>query len=434
MKGGDTKTTARLQKKIEDLERQLEEANDTIEAIRLGQIDALVVNTDEGHALYTLRSADHSYRVFIEKMAEGAVTLNTHGLIQYCNSKFAAMVGQPLARMIGSSFFDFVDDKDRLMFRLLFDRGWKEDAKGEVSLASAGKVTPVQLSVNPLELDAGPCLNLIITDLTRQKESEKELVEKNELLVALNEALSKSNYDLQQFASVASHDLQEPLRKIMIFSRFLRDTIWNELKEPSRTHLNKVIASSHRMQTLIRDILSYSRLSAEESHFERVDLGALAQEIVDDFDLKISEKNAVVTVGDLPAADINRGQIRQVFYNLVSNALKFTREGVTPAIEITTRPVDAAETGVSLDHEKDYCRIVIKDNGIGFDEQYAQSIFSLFEKLNPKSQYEGSGIGLSIAKKIIDKHHGLIIAKSKAGEGSEFNIVLPLRHGDNHDT
>jgi PAS domain S-box-containing protein len=432
MRSAQDRTTVKLQKKIEELERQLEEANDTIEAIRLGQIDALVVNTDEGHALYTLRSADHPYRVFIEKMAEGAVTLNTDGIILYSNSKFAAMIGQPLARVIGCPFWEFVADKDRLAFRILFDKGWKDEAKGEVFLASADKVTPVKLSVNPLELESGPCLNLIITDLTRQKESEKELKEKNELLVALNEALSKSNYDLQQFASVASHDLQEPLRKIMIFSRFLRDSIWNELKEPSRTHMNKIIASSHRMQTLIRDILSYSRLSADELHFERVDLGALAREIVDDFDLKISEKNAVVTVAELPAADINRGQMRQVFYNLVSNALKFTRDGVRPAIEITSRPVDAAETGVSLGHEKDYCRIVVRDNGIGFDERYAHSIFSLFEKLNPKSQYEGSGIGLSIAKKIIDKHNGLIIAKSKEGEGSEFNIILPLRHGDNH--
>jgi len=418
--------------RIKELEHQLEEAKDTIEAIRTGQIDALVVNNGTDHTLYTLKSADHSYRLFIEQMAEGAVTLNTSGLILHCNSKFATMVKRPLAKVIGHTFIEFVANDSKPDFQNTFINGWTEDIKNEIFLSSAGKDMPVKLSVNALLIDQQPSLNIIVTDLTIQKEAERELRYKNEQLVALNEALENSNHDLQQFASVASHDLQEPLRKIQVFSKFLKDKGYEELSEASKQYLEKIIESSTRMKTLIVDILTYSRLSAEDPTLETVDIYTLFAEILDDFDLKISEKNAVVELGPLPSIEGNKGQLRQVFTNLINNALKFTRPNVPPRITIQSKKLDAKDIGLSLSDDKRYCRISIKDNGIGFDEKYASSIFSLFEKLNPKSLFEGSGIGLAIAKKIIDKHHGIIIAKSKEGGGSEFNIILPFKRVDNY--
>jgi two-component system CheB/CheR fusion protein len=418
----------KLKKKILELEYKLEEAKDTIEAIRTGQIDALVVNNNNGHALYTLKSADHSYRVFIERMAEGAVSLNHSGLILYSNSKFASLVNTPLAKVIGKPFTDFISEGSMNDYRAIFIRGWKEDIKSEVFLVAQNVEVPVQLSVNPLQLEDGPGLNIIVTDLTAQKEAERELRQKNEQLEVLNEALSKSNHDLQQFASVASHDLQEPLRKIQVFSKFLKDRGFNDLSEASKQYLEKIISSSHRMKALIVDILTYSRLSAEDSNFERVELRSLFEEIIEDFDLKISEKNAVIELGELPSAEVNKGQLRQVFTNMISNALKFTKPDTRPHIRIQSKKLDAKEIGLSLTNEESYCRISIQDNGIGFDDQFASSIFSLFEKLNPKSAFEGSGIGLAIARKIIDKHHGVIIAKGKEGEGSEFNIILPFKY------
>ncbi|HTE29977.1 MAG TPA: ATP-binding protein, partial [Chryseolinea sp.] len=367
-------------------------------------------------------------RVFIEKMTEGAVTLNLSGLIIYCNSKFAAMVNHPMTEVIGSPFAQFIMEKNKKELELVFSKGWKEDVKTEVSLDCDAGETPAQLSVNSLVLEGGRFLNIIVTDLTTQKEAERELKNKNEQLLVLNEALSKSNHDLQQFASVASHDLQEPLRKIQVFSKFLKDRSFGEMTAASKQYVEKIISSANRMKTLIVDILAYSKLSAEDSKFEEVDLKALFEEIIDDFDLKIEEKQALVELGELPTIEVNKGQLRQVFNNLISNALKFTRPGVQPRVIIQHKKINAREIGLSLLDDENYCRISVKDNGIGFDEKYASAIFSLFERLNPKSTFEGSGIGLAIAQKIIDKHHGIIISKSKEGEGSEFNIILPIKH------
>jgi PAS domain S-box-containing protein len=420
--------TARLKKELAELRQQLEEAKDTIDAIRSGQIDALVVNGDSGRALYTLKSADHSYRVFIEKMAEGAISLNEAGIILYSNSKFASMIGHPLAAVIGHAFGDFVAAESKNEYALIFKTGWQQEVKSEVWLNSRTERIPVQLSVNKTDNgEPGMSLNIIVTDLTHRKQSERQLKEKNEQLEALNGALANSNHDLQQFASVASHDLQEPLRKIQVFSRFLKDRGSAELTDQSRAYLEKIIASSNRMKTLIVDILTYSRLSADDLNFEDVDLNALFAEVIDDFELKISENNAVVDLGPLPTIQVNKGQMRQVISNLINNALKFTKADTPPHIVIRSKKPNARETGLSLTNENDYCRISILDNGIGFNEKYASSIFDLFEKLNPKSSFEGSGIGLAIAKKIIDKHHGMVIAKSKEGEGSEFNIILPFK-------
>jgi two-component system CheB/CheR fusion protein len=181
------------------------------------------------------------------------------------------------------------------------------------------------------------------------------------------------------------------------------------------------------MKVLIVDILTYSKLSANDTLTGAVDLKELVDEILDDFDLRIAEKNARVDVSDLCVIEGNRGQLRQVFYNLISNALKFISPDRLPVINIQMKKLDPVELGVSLENHSKYCRFTVSDNGIGFEETYSSTIFSLFETLNPKTAYEGSGIGLAIAKKIIEKHHGLILAKSKVGEGSEFSVILPFK-------
>jgi PAS domain S-box-containing protein len=423
----DTKTIDSLLSEIRDLQEQLKVSNETLEAIRTGQIDALVVKGHNGHVLYTLKSADLSYRIFIERMTEGAVTLSSSGLILYCNSKFASMLDRPLSKVLGCPFVDFIVEECKSEFHEVFDKAWMKDVRCTTSLSVPGARIPVQLSMTPLALEEGISLSIIITDLTLQKKTEQELKAKNDQLEALNEALAKSNHDLQQFASVASHDLQEPLRKIQIFSRFLKDKSYDQLADSSKMYVEKILSSANRMKILILDILNYSRLSSHDTYFEPTDLGNVFAEILDDFEIRINEMNAQIIVEPLPIVEVNRGQIRQVFQNLISNSLKFTRPGVRPTIIVKSKTLNARELGLSLGNEEEYCRISVQDNGIGFDEKYAPMIFSLFEKLNPKAQYEGSGIGLAIAKKIVDKHHGVIIAKSTEGEGSEFNIIIPFK-------
>jgi PAS domain S-box-containing protein len=422
--------TDELRARIDELQSQLTEAQDTIEAIRTGQIDALVVNGHEGHTLYTLKSADLAYRVFVEQMNEGALTLNPEGLVLYSNSKFSAMVRKPLSEVIGKPLRDFVETKDQVHFEMLFQRGWEENLNSELCIVSGSSVIPVQVSVNVLQLDNETALSMIVTDLTLQKKNESELKLKNDQLKILNEALISSNHDLQQFASVASHDLQEPLRKIQVFSKFLKDRSFAELSDASRQYVEKIITNSERMKVLILDILTYARLSAKENYLEPIDLTLLIKDILEDFDLKIEEKNATIELGELCVVEGNKGQLRQVFNNLISNALKFTDPGKNPFVAIQKKPFDAKEFGIPKENSIQYCRISVQDHGIGFEEAFTSSIFSLFEKLNPKNTFEGSGIGLAIAKKIIEKHHGFVIAKSIVGQGSEFNVILPIRQPD----
>lgn len=422
------KTYNQLLEENQNLLIQLEEATETINAIRTGQVDALVVKDAGGHQLYTLKTADQTYRVFIEKMNEGAVTLNQDGIILYCNSKFADIVSLPLSRVIGLRFDLFIAQDYLDVYNDLFKNGWIEDSKTEVCIKSGENLFPFQLSVTTLELDEGFSMSIILTDLTFQKEIQKLLKQNNERLEEINAELEVSNNDLQQFASVASHDLQEPLRKILIFSTLLKDKHIQELTGDAAMYLEKIISSSNRMKTMIFDILSYSRLSGNNENFEIMDLKDIVNDVLEDYEIVINEKKANIIIKDLPKIEVNPGQIRQVFQNLISNALKFGKADEPPVIEISGQiiPKSSDDTVANI-NETPYCTITIVDNGIGFNDLYGEKIFSLFQRLNTKDKYEGSGIGLAITKKIIDKHNGKITAHSKEGQGSQFVITLPVR-------
>jgi len=414
-------------RELEETRRQLYEAKETIEAIRTGQIDALVVQKGATHQLYTLKTADHAYRVFIEKMTEGAITLSQQGIILYANSRFGEMIGMPLSALIGLPFEQFIAKDNLDFYKTLFKTSWSGDCKGEVEIHYNGNNTPVQLSLTVLELDEGLSLSIIITDLTLQKTTQRKLEENNRQLELLNHTLENSNHDLQQFASVASHDLQEPLRKIQMFSNLLKKKTTATLGDEEIGYLEKIISSSVRMKTLIVDILNYSRLSADNGEFIPTDLNFVLNELLEDFELMIADKKAKIVYSDLPVLEVNRGQMRQVFQNLISNSLKFSKEGVAPVINIKATLISERSFTSEENINGEFCLLTFKDNGVGFDEKYATTIFSLFQRLHPKDSFEGTGIGLSITKKIIEKHQGLIQAKSTPGIGTMFMIILPLK-------
>jgi len=416
-----------LQHELDEVRHQLYEAKETIEAIRTGQIDALVVEGNNGHQLYTLKSADITYRVFIEKMTEGAITLNKEGIVLYCNSKFASMVEAPLSSVIGALFVNFIAPESNWYFNSMFHKSWIVDSKGEVNLVAQGKKIPVQLSLAVLELDENHSLSIIVTDLSEQKKTQQQLEYGNQQLGRMNRALELSNNDLQQFASIASHDLQEPLRKIQMFSKLLKDgRAANE--EQAKKYLEKIIASADRMKTLIIDVLNYSKLSANDNLYSQIDLDELVKELIEDFEMIIMEKKAVINTDHLPVIDGNSGQIRQVFQNIISNALKFSNGEKDPVITITSKRIKLKSFDSEEEPDGPYCLISIKDNGIGFDQKYVTNIFTLFERLHSKNTYEGTGIGLAITNRIIEKHHGLVTAKSEPGMGAEFLFVLPVTH------
>lgn len=420
-----------LQAELEELKHQLYEANETIDAIRTGQIDALVVNGDNGHELYTLRTADHSYRVFIEKMTEGAVTLNYEGIILYCNSQFASLLRLPVSKVTGTAFQDLVPEENKRYLRVLFENGWSKDCKAEVVLRTCDREIPVLLSLTALEFNEHMALCMIVTDLSAQKKTQQQLERSNAQLERMNRELEQSNHDLQQFASVASHDLQEPLRKIQMFSNLLKENNKRLLSIESKKYLDKIVNSAKRMRALILDVLSYSRLSAANHIFEPVNLNEIVRDLLEDFELIIHEKKAKIKVGKLPEIEANKGQIRQVFQNMLSNALKFSKTDEAPVIHISGSCMGERSFDAPPQPDGPFCMIRIKDNGIGFDQKYQNHIFALFERLHSKDSYEGSGIGLSITKKIIEKHDGLVQARGRSGEGAEFLLLLPVSQGKN---
>ncbi|PBJ16077.1 response regulator [Flavobacterium sp. ACN6] len=259
-----------------------------------------------------------------------------------------------------------------------------------------------------------------------QDNLEIKIAERTKELVQKNEELELRNHELQQFSWVVSHDLNEPIRKIQIFIKIIKD-LYLKTDDKAIDYVNRTIKSAERMQTLITDLLAYSRLSAQVKP-EKTDLNEVLQEVLSDFDYLIENKNAEIKTNELPTVDSIPSQMRQVFQNLIGNALKFSGSEQKPLIEITSEIIADKSFESPTSPEGSFCRITVKDNGIGFDEIYLDRIFIIFQSLNDRMTYEGTGIGLAIAKKIIEKHNGLITAKSKQGEGASFIIVLPLTH------
>lgn len=267
------------------------------------------------------------------------------------------------------------------------------------------------------------------TDINDQKAAndvlEQKVIERTQELQKINHALEISNADLLQFASVASHDLKEPLRKIHIFSNLIKERHLQQVDGSAANYITRIMNASYRMTGLINDLLAFSHLSAV-SFFEPTDINAILNNVLSDLELRIREKKALIEAGAFPEIDVVPVQINQVFQNIISNALKFSRSDVQPVITINCERVNACTLEAVQKEHGLFCRISIQDNGVGFDEQYSNKIFTIFQRLHSRERYEGTGIGLAITKKIIEKHNGLINAKSREGVGTIFTFILPL--------
>jgi PAS domain S-box-containing protein len=277
-------------------------------------------------------------------------------------------------------------------------------------------------------------------DITEQKEAEDALRDSETKLRQFTTQLERSNRELQDFAYVASHDLQEPLRKIVVFGERLKDQCGEKLGPESRDYLERMQRAAARMQTLINDLLTFSRVTTKARPFTQVDLADVAREVVNDLEGRIEQVKGRVEVETLPLIDADALQMRQLLQNLMGNALKFRRPEVPPVVKISaqiiTDPSPDADAGVA----RKLCRLTVSDNGIGFDEKYLDRIFNVFQRLHSRKEYEGTGMGLAIARKIVLYHRGEITAKSKPSEGTTFIVTLPVIHakepqniGENHE-
>jgi hypothetical protein len=263
------------------------------------------------------------------------------------------------------------------------------------------------------------------SEIKERRISEERINLLNQQLVKNNDELIEINHELDRFAFVASHDLQEPLRKILIFNDLIRGCLDMADITTVRTHLGKIDKATGRMQLLINDLLSYSRHIQTVDHFEMCDLNELATDVISDLEVEIKKTNASIDLQPLPCLVVVPTQIRQLFQNLISNSLKFASPDIYPNIQIWSECVDPVnDTNLSQNKKRVY-KIMFRDNGIGFDPKFAEDIFIVFKRLHSYHQIEGTGIGLSICKKIVELHHGEIRAESSPGKGSTFVISLP---------
>jgi signal transduction histidine kinase len=264
-------------------------------------------------------------------------------------------------------------------------------------------------------------------------ERTAELKKAIETLAEKNNELERMNKDLESFAYISSHDLQEPLRKIQTFTGRILETEYQNLSENGKSYFSRMQGSAKRMQTLIEDLLAYSRASNVELVFEKADLKDVIEEVQTELKEALLDKEAIVIVSDTCEANIIPFQFRQLLHNLIGNALKFSKPGVPPQILINCR-VKQGDTlqdetlslpAGSLLPSNKYCHISVSDNGIGFKPEFKDRIFEIFQRLHEKSEFDGTGIGLAIVKKIVENHQGIITATSEPNKGARFDIYIP---------
>ena len=426
---GLLKLNKELEKENLQLQRQLQAARDYIDIIKGPNIDALVITDKKDLRIYTEKSADKIYRVLIEKMHEGAVTLNEDGIIIYCNSYFANMVKLPLHKVIGSRLETFMLYSKEWL-ETFFRKGSETDVKEDICiLNSEGKNIPVLISANTLALDDHWVISVILTDLTIHNKNQEELRQRTMQLEQKNIELEMANKDLTSFNYVSSHDLQEPLRKIQNFVTCILLEDENNLSETGKEYFHKLNKTAKRMQLLIEDLLTYSRAKNHERNFEKTRLNIFLEEIKKDFEDVIQEKKASIEIDCPCEADIIRFQFRQLMDNLIGNSVKFSKPQTTTHITIKGETAK----GELLHNEKlvpqiGYCHLTYKDDGIGFDPRYSQRIFEVFQRLHSQTAYEGTGIGLAICQRIVEGHAGIITASGELNKGAEFNIYIPVNY------
>lgn len=358
-----------------------------------------------------LQLLQRRYEMILNSAGEGICGFDLEGRTTFVNPTVAKLTGWNVAELIGK--------KEHQMFGSN-GSGEKQapmatGTPGELSLTRKdGSTLPVEFVKTPLTED-GRELGFVVVfkDITERKKVDETLAQKAA-------ELARSNAELEQFAFVASHDLQEPLRKIQSFGDRLKVKCEGAGSPEIRDYLDRMQGAAARMRTLINDLLTFSRVIRRSEPFVPVDLGAVTREVLSDLEVVIEKRHALVKVEALPTLDADPMQIRQLMLNLMSNALKFQPAEGTPEVQVRSRTVTSV-SGDSL------CEIIVQDNGIGFDEKYTDKMFAVFQRLHGRGEYEGTGVGLAVCRRIVDRHHGTITAKSKPGQGATFTVTLPTK-------
>lgn len=413
----DKKNIAALLAEIESLKEELYESNSIVNAIKQGDVDALVVTSNGVPELYSLETADYTYRLLIEKFGQGALSISRNGLILYCNEQFSKLVGLPSEKITGTYIYEYFTNQTQ--FVSLIEALRYGITKHEILLKSENEKTfPAYIALTDLE-PAVEAIGVVITDLTEKKKHEEALFRhQKELEEKINE-LNKINRNLEEFIHVISHDLKEPLRKIVMNTSRIDGSYF---KEADTKAVNVMKLSALRLNSLVDDLVQYSSHTAQEERTE-IDLRTIISEVIEDFEIIIADKKAVIKTGKLPIIKASRVQMRQLFSNLISNAIKYSKTDIAPVIEISQE--ENLDSEIPNQNAK-FVKVQIKDNGIGMEESHLLKIFVIFQRLHARNEYSGNGIGLAICKKIMENHSGNITVESTLNKGTIFNLYFPI--------
>lgn len=399
--------------------------------------------TAQHEATKKVEETEERLRIAIESAELGTWTINLKTQEAFLSDRLKTLYGFEGDTVDIMSGFNSIHEKDRERVFATMMAATQPEAGGiyqdEYAIRNqiTGKIYEIRAAAKVVFDGDGNAEFLVgtIQDITDQKMAELELEarveERTEALRRANVRLQQSNQNLQQFAYVSSHDLQEPLRKILIFSGMLRDSQLIPTDSREHQHAEKISASAQRMQRLIRDLLDYSRADIKEQLFEPVNLNKVLRNILQDFELLIIQKDAEMQVGELPMVKSIPLQMNQLLYNLIGNALKFTKKGRKPVITISSSYPNKSELRQheNINPSWTYCLIKVSDNGIGFDPAFSDKIFTVFQRLHNRDEYEGTGIGLALCKKIAENHGGELTVESEEDKGATFSILLPVSRG-----
>ncbi len=349
-------------------------------------------------------------KTLINSSSLGISTYDTSGRCLLANESLSRILGSAREQLMNENYNEIPSWKDNGMLASALEAKISgNETRCEVhTIKSEGEDLWLDCRFTPFYSNGEPQLLLSIDDITIAKQAELNLH-------IYADKLEQSNRDLQEFAYIASHDLQEPLRKVLAFGDRLASKYSDVMDDTGRDYLKRMRDASQRMQTLINDLLTFSRVSTRAQPFARVDMEELIYDVVSDLENQLDRTHGRVEISSLPTIEADPTQMHQLLQNLVNNALKFHQAGLPPLVQISSKR--AGRT----------CQIIVKDNGIGFDEQYLDRIFKPFQRLHSRQEYEGSGMGLAICRRIVERHAGEITAQSIEGVGSTFVVTLPIR-------
>jgi PAS domain S-box-containing protein len=417
---------------LAEVRAQLRELQQTIEAIRTGGVDSLVIGPPGQEQVYALGSADRPYRLIVEAMNEGAATVSARGVILDANPRLGSMTGRPATELVGTPVLGLIPDGHRSAFARLLDVGAGDSARGEMELTGPdGTTLPVQLAVGGFDLDGMFLRCLVLTDLSAQRAAETEAAVAHEAL-RMSEAevrtlntglearvlqrtadLGRANKNLQSLTYSVAHDLRTPLRGLCGFSEMLLEEYGELLGETGRGYAERIQVAGERMATLIDDLLYLSQVSRADVNVERVDLSTEVAAVARELQASEPGRRVRFSIEDGVWVTADRILIHAVVQELVGNAWKFTAHRDDATIEFATRTADDAV----------FC-CYVRDNGAGFDPAYVHKLFQPFQRLHTLDEYPGTGVGLARVRRIIERHGGRSWAEGAVGGGATFYFTL----------